>query len=349
MSVLGQTGTEVRRRVKGPSAFWCKKYNSMQSKEMEGAGETTGLNGDQPLKISKEQSGFSQQLENAAEESDAVSEDGSTTSEQTNPLQDLFRNKQNVRIQPNKISFQTQIRASTSSKVVVVENFGERPVVLLKARIGHVQDVAHFDFDFGKNSKSPEELLVELQPHSSWEFEIKCTTRQFGRTKELLILDFGSFLIGRWLSVHSIAPEQILISCRSSVLVKNWKKTKQQSMNNIMNEKKMNIVAVLRLENCPLGNFNKIRNFKIPDKILQCFTTQDQTQLLKLYPSLLNDLDANNYVKQFAVALWFEEIEKNIQRRQFDIKNLILEPDAEGCCIIPVKKFSEFHPPILVG
>ncbi|CAG7730231.1 unnamed protein product, partial [Allacma fusca] len=60
MSDPGQTGTEVRRRVKGPSDFWCKKYNSNQNKEiLEGAGETTGLNGDQPLKISKEQSGFS--------------------------------------------------------------------------------------------------------------------------------------------------------------------------------------------------------------------------------------------------------------------------------------------------
>ncbi|CAG7721212.1 unnamed protein product, partial [Allacma fusca] len=42
---------------------------------------------DQTLKIPKEQSGFSQQLGNAAEESDAETEDGSTTSEQTNPLQ----------------------------------------------------------------------------------------------------------------------------------------------------------------------------------------------------------------------------------------------------------------------
>ncbi|CAG7828400.1 unnamed protein product, partial [Allacma fusca] len=116
-----------------------------------------------------------------------------------------------------------------------------------------------------------------------------------------------------------------------------------------MNEKKTNIVPALRLDDYPLGNFNNMRKFEIPDNILQCFRTQDQSQLLKLYPSLLNDLDASNYVEQFSVALWFQEIENNTRCRQFDLKNLILEPDTEGCCIIPVQKFSEFHPPILVG
>ncbi|CAG7818214.1 unnamed protein product, partial [Allacma fusca] len=62
MSVPGQTGTEVRRRVKGPIEFKCKVYDSKQNKEiLEGVDETIGLNGDQTLKIPKEQSGFSQQ------------------------------------------------------------------------------------------------------------------------------------------------------------------------------------------------------------------------------------------------------------------------------------------------
>ncbi|CAG7732824.1 unnamed protein product, partial [Allacma fusca] len=122
---------------------------------------------------------------------------------------DLIQDKNKVRILPKEIiSFKTRPLGSPSLEEVTIENNGEKSVTLTRILTGKTQDVAKFEFIFEKGVLNPEDFLIELLPHKSWTFGIKCSPVQLGRTKELLIFQFGSFRIGRWLWVHSVALGQ---------------------------------------------------------------------------------------------------------------------------------------------
>ncbi|CAG7732825.1 unnamed protein product, partial [Allacma fusca] len=104
---------------------------------------------------------------------------------------DLIQDKNKVRILPKEIiSFKTRPLGSPSLEEVTIENNGEKSVTLTRILTGKTQDVAKFEFIFEKGVLNPEDFLIELLPHKSWTF------------------GFGSFRIGRWLWVHSVALGQ---------------------------------------------------------------------------------------------------------------------------------------------
>ncbi|CAG7697911.1 unnamed protein product [Allacma fusca] len=266
-------------------------------------------------------------------------------------FKELIADKNKVRIRPNRtISFQSKKLKSTSSKVVTIENLSEKTIFLSRILNNGVQDVAKFELIFEEGLLNTNEMLIPLQPHCPWNFEVKCTPYQFGRTKELLTFDFGTFQIGRWLFVHSLAPDQNDTSLYMPDIVGlDWQKRKLgHNPENLMVERNMRVISAPLLVRTPFFIPNKIKSYGVPRNLLRCFKEEDEETLLKLYPTTKDELSYKNYVQRFQVSLWFEEIENLLARREYDMHDVVLQPDRDGH-MITVPRLREFYPPVLMG
>ncbi|CAG7817639.1 unnamed protein product [Allacma fusca] len=244
-----------------------------------------------------------------------------------NVFMELIQDKNKIRILPKgTISFKTKILGSTSLEVVTIENNGESRFILRRIFMGRIQDVAKFDFVFQKGFLNPEDLFIELQPHRSWAFTIKCTPIHLGRTKELLLFDFGSFKIGRWLYVFSLAPNQDeILHCKPVILNKIRRKVTKELIDNLIIEKNMLVVSAPSHVRAPFFVPHKIGASKVPTGVLECFRAKNQSLLLELYPSVVQELYSGNYVNQFKRSDW------------------------ENYYCIKVPGLKEFHPPVWTG
>jgi hypothetical protein len=52
--------------------------------------------------------------------------------------------------------------------------------------------------------------------------------------------------------------------------------------------------------------------------------------------------------EKFDVALWFEEVDNDLRRRQYDLSDVRLRKTGETFTF-PVPGIQEFHPPVLLG
>lgn len=75
----------------------------------------------------------------------------------------------------------------------------------------------------------------------------------------------------------------------------------------------------------------------------------DSQDISKSYPVLNEELTPDNYHKKFQLLLWIEEIERQIDFRQYDIDKAILTKHDDGLLAMKVPGLAECRPSLKVG
>ncbi|CAG7823320.1 unnamed protein product, partial [Allacma fusca] len=115
-----------------------------------------------------------------------------------------------------------------------------------------------------------------------------------------------------------------------------------------INKENVIVFPAPRHDRAPFFVPHRIGSSMVPPEVRESFRQQSLRLLLKLHPSLLQELYSGNYVNRFKISLWFEEVQNEIMRSEYDLQGVVLQ-SSEDCYSITVPGLKEFHPPVRTG
>lgn len=101
--------------------------------------------------------------------------------------------------------------------------------------------------------------------------------------------------------------------------------------------------------NQPHLKFGTSIPWAIPDADFKRFVSDHPHAIMKTYPILREELTIKNYQEKFKTLLWIEEIEREIQFRQYDMEPAILTWNSDHTFFIPVPGLADGRPSLIVG
>ncbi|KAJ8302260.1 hypothetical protein KUTeg_021247, partial [Tegillarca granosa] len=92
---------------------------------------------------------------------------------------------------------------------------------------------------------------------------------------------------------------------------------------------------------------NRLPQYNVPEALRDCIL-EYKDKLEENFPELTQELDINNYVKRFHTLLYLEEIQMDIDIREFDLNRVLLRPVGEFLAL-KVPGLAEGRPSVLIG
>lgn len=185
-----------------------------------------------------------------------------------------------------------------------------------------------------------------LSPGSSLIITCKCTPRNYGRSKELLLFTFQSYKINRYIN--------IILQTRQTY--SNNKNTKHCSIladreHHYRNMKRYDFIPGQNNIQVPRFVSKKIGLYMIPDKLWDLYLTFPSKasfteELLKMKPCLYN-LNYHCYEDYFHTLLHMEEMENVVAMRKFDRERTCFIQNGEYL-MLEIENLSESRPSIIV-
>ncbi|CAL8083245.1 unnamed protein product [Orchesella dallaii] len=259
---------------------------------------------------------------------------------------ELLKNKEGVSISPNSIRFSPINIGHSGAKIITISNNSEQVVRLLRI-IGH-QDPSVCTFDFNIPDKQPDGS-VTIFPQTELSVDLVCHPLLIGKTKELCVFEFGNFRIGRTITLIGRSEEENRLTVNEIGIERpSYKKQHgEQDISKIILDKDRRRVRGSQNVRAPFFCQKRLPLNKVPNEMWDILKNEDVERLEQLYPNAMHPLTYENYKQKFAVSLWFEEMENDIRRRQYDLKNVVLSKLASGCGYsFRVKGIHEFQPPV---
>ncbi|VEN36259.1 unnamed protein product [Callosobruchus maculatus] len=239
-----------------------------------------------------------------------------------------------LRIDYTKLSFE---RINTSLEFeVVVHCDTEEHFELMKAEFPNENSQC-------KINDSPHNTLVSQD--KPCKIECSCTARTIGASKELLLLTFSDFSIGKWLDINvaiqSVNPKSQFQQHR------NKKPTDTFGAGNL-------------IKGQPLLNGSRFRTIRLPDyavpkkllSIVAKYDLKDYELLIEelkgVKPSLYSNLSHTNYEEKFHTLLHFDEIEGLLAIQRYDQERACFIQNGEYL-MLEIENLSERRPSIVIG
>eukprot|EP00062_Callorhinchus_milii_P006769 gi/632947662/ref/XP_007889162.1/ PREDICTED: putative helicase Mov10l1 isoform X2 [Callorhinchus milii] len=184
--------------------------------------------------------------------------------------------------------------------------------------------------------------LVSLLPNEKAYINIKCEAKNPGCCKELLLLYFSGFVIGRYIEVVVLNDEESLLApCSTYVPVQlKTSRADPQEANAIivMGQKP------IRLARRHLPSF--IPQYPIPQRIKDCIARK--ADILTAQPKLVQELNMSNYQEHFSTLLWLEEIQAELEIQEFYMVGVVLKKSGDFL-ILEVPGLAEGRPSVTIG
>lgn len=190
-----------------------------------------------------------------------------------------------------------------------------------------------------------------IKPSDVLEIPCKCTSRNYGRSKELLLFTFENHLIGRYITV-ALKPrrEQTFNSPYSS---NNRATFTFKEQHHRQNDNYRDVIPGPKLMRAPAFVAKRIGQHKIPDKLWDLFlefsydAAMLSEALLKKKPCLHN-LDYHCYEDYFHTLLHLEEIEYVVALRKYDEEKACFIANGEYL-MLEIENLAEKRPSIMIG
>ncbi|XP_066109145.1 RNA helicase Mov10l1 [Saccopteryx bilineata] len=167
-----------------------------------------------------------------------------------------------------------------------------------------------------------------------------CEAKASGRCRELLLLCFSSFLIGRFLEVNVVSVEESLISVREPFL---WKKSKSPQAPPPM---KTTVVVTTQKRNSRRQLPSFLPQYPIPERLKKC--VEQKIDILTFQPLLAELLNMSNYKEKFSTLLWLEEIHAETELKEYNMSGVILKRNGD-LLVLEVPGLAESRPSLYAG
>ncbi|KAK1166718.1 RNA helicase Mov10l1-like [Acipenser oxyrinchus oxyrinchus] len=185
---------------------------------------------------------------------------------------------------------------------------------------------------------------IEIKPGEKIAITIRCEAKNLGRCRELLLLHFTSFSIGRLLVVRVQSEEESLILSSSPYVPANQlpaQSTRPQAKEGI---------TVLPARLPPRFSKRHLPNFlgqyPIPQKLRECFELKND--VLVAEPELAEPLSRSVFRSRFSALLWLEELHAESETKEFSLSGAFLRRSA-SYLQLEVPGVSEGRPSASIG
>ncbi|XP_042326866.1 RNA helicase Mov10l1 isoform X2 [Sceloporus undulatus] len=169
---------------------------------------------------------------------------------------------------------------------------------------------------------------------------VLCTAKNPGHCKELLLLCFSDCVIGRYIEATVITEEESLITATEPFSPRKYQFTSENE--------KIKATVVLpdwkRQSRRQLPNF--IPQYPIPDRLRKC--VEKKLDILAFHPHLGEGLTLANYKAVFSTLLWLEEINEEVELKDFSLCGVILKKNG-NFLVLEVPGVAEGRPSLAPG
>nr|XP_006811620.1 PREDICTED: LOW QUALITY PROTEIN: putative helicase Mov10l1-like [Saccoglossus kowalevskii] len=236
---------------------------------------------------------------------------------------DLFSNKYDVSVTEN-LSLGKLIEGQEKCVTVWIRNHGLTTHILSGCSVCSKDRQLVFEIP-SKESRSQRyrNLNTNIYPQTPIYVKIICKASNLGENSQLIVFDFGKFVIGRYVKFEVEDPEQKILMVKAPYQKSNRYERFRQSQGMGMQSEKW-IIPELR------------------DCLLQ------RNDITTIRPELAEPLSMTNYIGYFTTMLHLEEIQMEIDIRQFDIEMVSMMPHGEYLALT-VPGLAEGRPSVLIG
>ncbi|XP_034841950.1 RNA helicase Mov10l1-like [Mirounga leonina] len=207
-------------------------------------------------------------------------------------------------------------------------------------------DCAREGEDGDKEERKPGKQVTELEPGGfippggRAPIVIVCDAKNSGRCKELLLLCFSNFVIGRFLEVNVVSGEESLIAVREPF---SWKKAKSSTT---LTSTKTTVVVTTQKRNSRRQLPSFLPQYPIPDRLKKC--VEQKIDILTFQPLLAELLNMSNYKEKFSTLLWLEEIHAEIELKEYNMSGVTLKRNGD-LLVLEVPGLAESRPSLYAG
>ncbi|XP_014648792.1 PREDICTED: putative helicase Mov10l1 [Ceratotherium simum simum] len=169
---------------------------------------------------------------------------------------------------------------------------------------------------------------------------IVCDAKNSGRCKELLLLCFSSFIIGRVLEVNVVSGEESLIAVREPF---SWRKSKSSQA---LASTRTTVVVTTQKRNSRRQLPSFLPHYPIPDRLKKC--VEQKIDILTFQPLLAELLKMSNYKEKFSTLLWLEEIHAETELKEYNMSGVTLKRNGDFL-VLEVPGLAESRPSLYAG
>ncbi|XP_032348454.1 RNA helicase Mov10l1 isoform X9 [Camelus ferus] len=169
---------------------------------------------------------------------------------------------------------------------------------------------------------------------------IICEAKNSGRCKELLLLCFSNFIIGRFLEVTVVSEEESLIAVREPF---SWKNSKSSQA---LASTKTTVVVTTQKRNSRRQLPSFLPQYPIPDRLKRC--VEQKIDILTFQPLLAELLNMSNYKEKFSALLWLEEIHAETELKEYNVTGVTLRRNGD-LLVLEVPGLAEGRPSLYAG
>ncbi|XP_055509037.1 LOW QUALITY PROTEIN: RNA helicase Mov10l1-like [Leucoraja erinacea] len=182
----------------------------------------------------------------------------------------------------------------------------------------------------------------QISPGGKAFINLTCEAKNPGRCRDLLLFYFKNFVIGRYVVVDVITDEETLLAPRSQYypVLHRPHQTNQKETNTT-------IIAVQypkRLMRRHIPSF--LPQYPIPERLKECIGKG--ADVLTIEPDLAQPLSMSSYVNRFSTLLWLEEINAEMEIREFNMMAVVLKKFGDFLTL-EVPGLVEGRPSVVIG
>ncbi|NXX82385.1 M10L1 helicase, partial [Urocolius indicus] len=179
---------------------------------------------------------------------------------------------------------------------------------------------------------------VVIPPGGKTFIVVICTAVNPGYSKELLLLGFSDFTVGRYVEATVTNEEELLIAP-----VEPFSPRKPETIAEPQT-RKMVIVPKYRRSKRKMPSF--LPSYTVPSELRKC--VEQQLDILTFQPLLAGHLNLDNYKAKFSTLLWLEEIQEEMDIKDFNMHGVILKRSGNSL-VLEVPGVEEHRPRLVTG
>uniref|UniRef100_A0A8C8RZ08 RNA helicase Mov10l1 n=1 Tax=Pelusios castaneus TaxID=367368 RepID=A0A8C8RZ08_9SAUR len=181
---------------------------------------------------------------------------------------------------------------------------------------------------------------IFIPPDGKTSIVIVCTAINPGRCKELLLLCFSDFIIGRYIEVTVINEEESLIAATEPFSLRKHKVTPE------FQHLKTTVTVTEQKRSCRRHLPSFLPHYPIPDRLRKC--VEQKLDILTFQPLLAERLNLSNYKANLSTLLWLEEIHADMEIKEFSMSGVILKKNG-NFLVLEVPGLAEGRPSLCTG
>ncbi|XP_058661937.1 RNA helicase Mov10l1 [Ammospiza caudacuta] len=189
-----------------------------------------------------------------------------------------------------------------------------------------------------KHSNITPEIVIA--PGEKISIVIICTAVIHGYSKELLLLGFSDFTVGRYVEATVTNEEELLIAPVQPYSPGKPKNIPDSQL------RKTTVAAPKQKRNKRRWCSNFLPHFTIPDELRKC--VEQQLDILTFQPLLAERLNLDNYKANFSTLLWLEEIKAEMDLKDYYMSGVTLKRNG-NLLVLEVPGVEEGRPRLIPG